>query len=207
MSKNAAIVIAAPPDRGSGQAIERRTLDMVRTVVAAVNVPVAVKLSPSYTSLVHFVRQLDEAGAHGMVLFNRFYQPDINVEELEIERTLHLSDSSELPLRLNWLAILSGQVRASLAVSGGVHTAVDAVKAVMAGAHAIQFVSALLRSGPEYIRTIRREMVEWMERQGYESLRQMHGNMNRLRCPDPSAFERSNYIRILHSWHSWRGDP
>ncbi len=188
----------------SAEAIERRTLEMVRAVVHAVRIPVAVKLSPHYTALAHLARRLDEAGASGLVLFNRFYQPDIDVEELNVARSLHLSDSSELNLRLRWLAILSGRVRASLAASGGVHTAVDVVKAVMSGAHAVQVVSALLRHGPGYLAELVRRLDIWLEEHEYESLAQMVGSMSLLRCPDPHAYERANYIPVLQSWPSSR---
>jgi dihydroorotate dehydrogenase (fumarate) len=184
----------------SGDALEQRTLEMVRSTLAEVTIPVAIKLSPFYTSLAHFASHLDQVGVHGMVLFNRFYQADIDVEALEAVPALHLSNSPELLLRLQWLAILSGDVKASLAVSGGVHTPIDAIKAVMAGAHAVQLVSALLRSKPEYLRTIREAVAVWMEEHEYESLEQMQGSMNLHRCPDPKAFTRTNYLRILQSW-------
>src|SRR4029078_1749679 len=131
--------------------IERQAVETVREVKKAVTIPGAVKLSPFYTALAHLARELDQAGADGLVLFNRFYQPDIDPEELTATRTLHLSDSSELPLRLHWMAILSGRVRASLAVTGGVHTALDVVKSTMTGAHITQMVSALLKHGPMHL--------------------------------------------------------
>jgi dihydroorotate dehydrogenase (fumarate) len=161
---------------------------------------VALKLSPFYSSLAHFSRQADAAGVDALVLFNRFYQPDIDVEHLQVRETLHLSSSAELPLRLRWVAALSGRVRADLAVTGGVHTALDAVKAVMAGAHAVQVVSALLRQGPELLRILRADLERWMAEQEWPSLQQMRGNMNLQRCPDPAAYERANYMLMLHSW-------
>ncbi len=194
--------LATDPEE-SGQALEQRNLEMVRTVVAEVKIPVAVKLWPTYTSLANFALQLDSAGVSGMVLFNQFYQADIDTEKLEVKRSLDLSSSADLPLRLTWLAILSAQVSATLAVSGGVHTAEDAVKAVMAGASAVQMVSALLQDGPDRLRTIRQEVASWMEEREYESLQQMKGSMNRLRCPDPKAFERANYLHILQSWRGY----
>lgn len=184
----------------SAQEIEDRTVEMLRAVKASVRIPVAVKLSPFYTSLAHLARRLDDAGADGLVLFNRFYQPDIDVEELQALRALHLSNSSELPLRLRWLAILSGRVRASLAVTGGVHTAVDAVKAMMTGAHAVQIVSALLKHGPGYLRTLITDFRSWMEEHEYEYLRQLQGNMNLQACPDPKVYERANYMLVLQGW-------
>jgi dihydroorotate dehydrogenase (fumarate) len=181
-------------------AVERRTLEIVRTVKAALKIPVAVKLSPFFSALPHFVRQLQQAGADGLVLFNRFYQPDIDVENLEAAPTLHLSDPSELLLRLRWLAIVAPAVTIPLAVSGGVHSGMDAIKSVMAGASAVQVVSALLKNGPEYLKTIRVEMERWMHEHEYESLRQMLGSMSLAHCPDPNAFSRANYMRILQTW-------
>lgn len=194
--------VATNPDE-KGETIEQRTLEMVRSVVAKVDIPVAIKLSPYYTSMASFARALEQAGVHGMVLFNRLYQPDFDIEELEIERSLHLSDSSELLLRLTWLAVLSGHTSASLAASGGVHTAVDAIKAVMAGAHAVQMVSALLRQGPEHLGRIRQGVSDWMEEHEYDSLAQMQGNMNLKHCPDAKAFERTNYMHLLQSWRPY----
>jgi dihydroorotate dehydrogenase (fumarate) len=185
----------------SAQAVERRTLELLQAVKAHIGIPVAVKLSPYYSALGHVAQQLDQTGADGFVIFNRFYQPDIDVEELTVDHQLHLSDSSELLLRLRWLAILSGRVTASLAVTGGVHTPLDAIKAVMCGAHAVQMVSALLTHGPEQLSTIRQGMAEWLETHEYESLAQMQGSMNLLRCPDPKAYERTNYVEMLQSWH------
>jgi dihydroorotate dehydrogenase (fumarate) len=182
-------------------AVERRVVEVAREVRESVTVPLAVKLSPFYSSLPHLARRLDDEGADGLVLFNRFYQPDIDLETLEAAPKLHLSESSELLLRLRWLAVLSGRVRASLAASGGVHTSHDALKAAMAGAHAVQVVSALLQHGPQYLRTLRDGMARWLEEHEYESLRQLHRSMSLERCPDPRAFERGNYMRILQSWH------
>lgn len=184
----------------SGERVEDRAIDLARSIKASVTIPVAVKLSPFYSSLAHFARQLDHTGVDGLVLFNRFYQPDIDIEELEVERTLHLSNSSELPLRLRWLAILSGRIRPSLAVSGGIHTPADVVKAIMAGAHAVQVVSALLQRGPEYLRVLRGELARFLEEHEYESLKQMRGNMDLMACPDPKAYERANYMHLLQSW-------
>jgi dihydroorotate dehydrogenase (fumarate) len=188
----------------SGAAIEDRTIEMVKSVKQAVRVPVAIKLSPFYSSLGHFAKRLDDAGVDGLVLFNRFYQPDIDPEALTALRALHLSSSSELPLRLRWLAILSGRVKASLSVTGGVHTALDAIKSVMAGAHSVQLVSALLQRGPAYLRTIREKVEGWMREHEYESLAQMQGSMNLLACPDPSVYERANYMLMLQSWRESR---
>jgi dihydroorotate dehydrogenase (fumarate) len=138
----------------------------------------------------------------GLVLFNRFYQPDIDIEELQVRRALHLSHSSELPLRLRWLAILSGRVKASLAVSGGVHTVVDVIQSVMTGAHAVQLVSALLQRGPGYLAVLRQGLTKWLEEHEYDSLRQMQGSMNLESCPDPRVYERANYMLMLQGWRA-----
>ena len=179
-------------------------LEIVRTARIAVKIPSAVKLSPFYSSLANLAREVTRAGANGFVMFNRFYQPDIDPEKLEHAPVLHLSDSSELLLRLHWLAILSGRLDASLAASGGIHTPIDAVKAVMAGAHAVQMVSSLLKNGPAHLSVVRDGLASWLEEHEYRSLREAQGCMNLVRCPDPAALERGNYMRILQSW---RPDP
>ena len=184
----------------SATSVEDRLLETVAAVRQTVRMPIAVKLSPFFTSVAHIATRLQMLGADGLVLFNRFYQPDLDLERLEAAPKLQLSDSSELLLRLRWLAILSGSVDASLAVSGGVHTSQDALKAVMAGADAVQVVSALLRYGPAYLQVIREGMANWLEEHEYDSLRQLHRSMSLQRCPDPQAFERGNYVRILQSW-------
>ncbi len=191
--------VATDPEEGPVQ-VEKRTLEIVRKVKAGVKVPVAVKLSPFFSALPHFVRQLEAAGADGIVLFNRFYEPDIDPVELAVAPVLHLSDSTELLLRLRWLAIVAPVVKGSLACSGGVHVAVDAVKAVMAGAHAVQVVSALLKNGPGQLQAIRSGMAKWMEDNEFASVTQMRGNMSLAKCPDARAFERGNYMRLLQSW-------
>jgi dihydroorotate dehydrogenase (fumarate) len=182
--------------------VEDTAVEMVQEIKKSVTIPVAAKLSPFYSSLPHFARRLDAAGVDGLVLFNRFYQPDIDVDALEVRRTLHYSTSTELNLRLRWLAILSGHLRPSLAVSGGVHTTVDAVKAVMTGADAVQMVSALLVHGPEELTKIREGLGLWLEEHEYESLGQMRGSMNLMRSPDPESYERANYIQILQGWEA-----
>jgi dihydroorotate dehydrogenase (fumarate) len=188
--------VATDPEE-SGEAVEKRVVEVVQAVRGAVKIPIAVKLSPFFSSLPHLAKRLEAVGANGMVLFNRFYQPDIDVEELEVVPKLRLSSSSELLLRLHWLAILSGRADLSLGATGGVHTALDAVKVVMAGAHGVQMVSALLKNGPEHLRKVRDEMTSWMEQHEYESVDQMRGSMSLLKSPDPAAFERVNYVRIL----------
>ena len=180
--------------------VEKRTLDVVRTVKAQVKIPVAVKLSPFFSSLAHFAVELEAAGADGLVLFNRFFQPDINVEELLAEPSLQLSGPSDLLLRLRWLAVLHGRVKGSLAVTGGVHDGIGALKAVMAGADAVQMVSALLIHGPERLAQARAGLAEWLEEHEYESLAQARGSMSLLKSPNPQAFTRANYMRILNGW-------
>jgi len=184
----------------SGADVELRLLDVVRAIEDQLTIPVAVKLSPFFSSFANLASQLDDAGAGALVIFNRFYQPDIDPDALDAVPRLQLSDSSELLLRLRWLAILSGRVRASLAATGGVHTAVDAIKAVMSGAHAVQMVAALLTHGPMHLAKVRREMSHWLEEREYQSLEQSQGSMSLLRCPDPAAFERGNYMKILQTW-------
>ena len=181
-------------------AVETRAVDVVREVKRALGIPVAVKLSPFYSSLPAFVRRLEQAGADGVVLFNRFYQADIDPESLDVVRTLSLSEPSELLLRLRFIAIVYGSVRLSIAATGGVHCALDAVRAVMAGASGVQMVSALLRHGPGHLATVLSDLRRWFEEHEYTSLRQAVGSMSLARCPDPAAYERGNYIQILQSW-------
>jgi dihydroorotate dehydrogenase (fumarate) len=182
------------------QVLEHRIVEIAARMKRELSIPVAVKLSPFFTALGHLAAELDAAGVDALVLFNRFYQADIDVEELAVQRSLRLSDSSELLLRLRWLAILSGRVRPDLAITGGVHEVIDVVKAVMCGAHAVQLVSSLLRRGPEHLATLRGELARWLEEHEYDSLAQMRGSMSLERCPNPSAFERADYIGVLQSW-------
>ena len=179
--------------------LESRAIEMVKQVKASTKLPLAVKLSPFYTSMVHMADRLVNAGADALVIFNRFYQPDINVEELDVTR-VNLSSDSELLLRLRWLAILSCKVKASLAVTGGVHTEIDVVKSVMAGADAVQMVSALLENGPEHLMAVRENLEQWLVEHEYDSLDQARGSMNLENCPNPTAYERANYIQVLQSW-------
>jgi dihydroorotate dehydrogenase (fumarate) len=183
-------------------AVEQRMLDVARNVKQSISIPLAVKLSPFFSSITNLCCQLDQLGIDGIVLFNRFYQPDIDLELLEAVPKLQLSDPSELLLRLRWLAIVSPHVQASLACSGGVHSGQDAVKAIMAGARAVQVVSALLEHGPKYLGTIIKELQQWMEEKEYTAVRLMQGSMSLVRCPDPHAFERANYMRVLQSWRA-----
>jgi len=176
-------------------------LETVRTIKTHITIPIAVKLSPFYSSVAHLALELEAAGADGLVLFNRFYQPDIDPEMLESVPRLQLSTPDELLLRLRWLAILSGRTRVSLAATGGVHTGIDALKAVMAGAHAVQMTSALLHHGPGRLAIALRELTQWLIDHEYHSLRQAQGSMSLEKSPNPEAFERGNYMRILQTWH------
>ncbi|MFZ1377688.1 MAG: dihydroorotate dehydrogenase-like protein [Geothrix sp.] len=184
----------------SASDVEKRTLDIVRAVKAEVKIPVSVKLSPFFSALAHFAVELEGAGADGLVLFNRFFQPDINVEELVAEPSLQLSGPADLLLRLRWLAVLHGHVKGSLAVTGGVHDGIGALKAVMAGADAVQMVSALLIHGPDRLAQSRATLAEWLEEHEYESLAQARGSMSLVKSPNPQAFTRANYMRILNGW-------
>lgn len=184
----------------AGDQIEADMVEMVRSVAGSVKIPVAVKLSPFHTALAQFASTLDRAGAAGLVLFNRFYQPDLNVDELEVTPQLKLSDPSELLLRLRWLAILSPHVSGSLSAGGGVHTSHDFIKSILAGAHTVQVVSAILKNGPQVISTMLAGLEAWMAEYGYLRVDEFRGAMNLRRCPDPAEFERANYIRILQSW-------
>lgn len=187
----------------TGADVEKRALELVKAIRAEVTLPIAVKLSPFFSSLPNFVGQLKAAGANGVVLFNRFYQPDINIEDLDTDSVLELSTPAELRLRLRWLAVLSAKVDGiSYAATGGVHSAQDAVRAIMAGASTAQMVSALLQNGPDYIGTVLADLGQWLEEHEYESVAQMRGTMNLKHCPDATAFERANYLRILKSWQA-----
>jgi dihydroorotate dehydrogenase (fumarate) len=187
-----------PTDPGLNSVqIEQRYVDLVRDVAASVTIPVAVKLGHTFSALAHLAQRLEQAGARALVLFNRFYQPDFNLEQLEVVSHLELSRPYELLLRIHWVAILYGHIRADMAVTGGVHTADEVVKAMMAGARVAMMTSALLMHGIEHLAAVRAELVGWMEEHEYASIRQMQGSMSQRFVPDPSAFERTNYLRVL----------
>jgi dihydroorotate dehydrogenase (fumarate) len=183
-----------------GGTLEARTVEIVDEVKRAVDIPVAVKIGPFYSSFANMAKQLEEAGADGLVLFNRFYQPDFDIDNLEVVPNLELSSSYELRLRLRWLALLHNRVKPSLAVTGGVHTGLDAVKSVMAGAHAVQIVSALLVHGAGHLKKIKADMSAWMAEHEYESVEQMRGCMSLEGTDDLASLVRSNYVQILKSW-------
>jgi dihydroorotate dehydrogenase (fumarate) len=183
-----------------GVAIERRLTDVVRDLKRVLRIPVAVKLSPFFSAFANVARQLDEAGADGLVLFNRFYQPDIDIRKMEVVPTLDLSTSAELRLLLRWLAILHGRVRPSLAVTGGVATPDDGIKAILAGADVVQLVSALLLRGPMHLTAMRTGLERWLDWHKADSLAEVRGRCSLQHARDPRAFERAQYIRTLHSW-------
>jgi dihydroorotate dehydrogenase (fumarate) len=183
--------------RLTSEDVEKTYLDIVRAVKAAVTIPVAVKLSPFFSNLSNMAQRLDAAGADSLVLFNRFYQPDIDLEELEIRPNVLLSTPQALRLPLTWIGILYGRVKAGLAATGGVHGAEDVVKLLMVGANVTMMCSSLMRNGINHLRHVERELRDWMEAHEYESAAQMQGSMSQLRCPDPGAFERAQYMRAV----------
>jgi dihydroorotate dehydrogenase (fumarate) len=183
-----------------GRQVERMYCDLAARVKASVRIPLAVKLSLYFSSMVNMARRLDQTGVDALVLFNRFYQPDFDLENLEVVPNLILSSSYEFLLRLHWVAIIYGHVRADLAVTGGVHTALDVLKAMMAGARVAMMTSALLKHGIEHLTKVRTDLVAWMEQHEYESIRQMQGSMSQMSVADPAAFLRANYVRVLSSY-------
>ncbi len=180
--------------------IEEIYLHDLRAIKGSVRIPVAMKLSPFFTAPANMARRLDEAGADALVLFNRFYQPDFDLERLDVVPSLNLSVPQEMRLPLLWIAVLHGRVKASLAATSGIHGAQDALKMLMAGADAVMMASALLREGPGHIATVLRDMARWMEEHEYASVAQMKGSMSQRSVADPAAFERANYMKILNSW-------
>jgi dihydroorotate dehydrogenase (fumarate) len=184
----------------SGQDVEQRYLDILRTVKATVKIPVALKLSPFFSAIGHMTRRLDEGGADSLVLFNRFYQPDLDIDRLEVAPTLKLSQAGEIRLPLLWIALLKGHVKASLAATRGVETSTEVIKYLLAGADAVMTASALLRNGPGYARTLVSGLVEWMEDREFESVDQIRGIMSHRKVKNPAAFERANYIKVLESY-------
>jgi len=184
----------------AGDQVVQMYFDLVSQVRASVRIPLAVKISPYFSSLPHVAKRLDQAGADALVLFNRFYQPDFDLENLEVVPNLILSTPHELFLRLNWVAILYGHLKADMAVTGGIHTALDVLKAMMAGARVAMMTSALLKNGIGHLATVHSELLKWMEEHEYESIRQMQGSMSQRAVADPSAFQRANYVRVLSSY-------
>jgi len=190
--------LATNPDEDAAS-VEARLIDIVAVLKESITIPLAVKLSPFYSSLPNLAARLDMIGAQGIVLFNRFYQPDLDPAQLRTLPLLDLSTPDELLLRLRWLAILSASYQGSLAITGGVHSGLDAVKAVMAGAHAVQMVSALIRNGVPYLATVRGEFERWGNEHGYESIADMRGTMARAGTQPTGGSERRDYVRLLQS--------
>ena len=191
--------LVTDPLRTSVQ-VENDYCDLVRDLKSSLRVPVAVKLSHFLTAPANLAGQLDVAGANGLVLFNRFYQPDFDIEQMEVIPRLALSHSQELLLRLHWVAIIYGHVQSDLAITGGVHTAEDVIKSIMAGAKVAMMTSALLQKGVRHASSVIAELVRWMEEHQYASIEQMRGSMSYRSAPDPAAFERVNYMRTLSSY-------
>ncbi|MEK6752588.1 MAG: dihydroorotate dehydrogenase-like protein [Chloroflexota bacterium] len=187
------------PDLTSSE-LENAQVELVAEVKSAIAIPLAVKLSPFITALPNFARRIVEAGANGLVLFNRFYQPDIDLDELDIIHNLDLSTSSDLRLPLRWISILYGKVHADFALTSGVHTAKDVIKAMMAGAKVAMTASNLLHRGEQAVGPILSEIEEWMKEREYESVEQMQGSMSQKNVKEPAAFERANYMKVLGSW-------
>ncbi|MEK7234137.1 MAG: dihydroorotate dehydrogenase-like protein [Elusimicrobiota bacterium] len=183
-----------------GAVVEQTHVDILSAVRSAVSIPIAVKLAPFFSNMASMAKRLDDAGAGGLVLFNRFYQPDFDLERLEVRPNLLLSTPQALRLPLHWTAVLSGRVKADLAATSGIHTAVDVLKLLMAGATTTMLCSALYKFGFEHIKTIETELVRWMEERDYVSVSQMRGSMSQRNCADPSAFERRQYIRTLTTY-------
>jgi len=182
-----------------GVEVEQTYIEIVRAVRSAITIPVTVKLSPFFSSMANMAKQLDQAGANGLVLFNRFYQPDIDIDELEIRPNVLLSTPQALRLPLTWIGILYGRIKASLAATSGVHGPEDVIKLLMVGADITMLCSTLLRNGINHLRYIEHGLIDWMEKHEYESVAQMKGSMSQLRCADPSAFERAQYMKAVKS--------
>ena len=187
---------ASDPDTSSAE-VERQMLQILWEVKGELRIPVAVKLPPLFTAFANFALQIDSAGADGIVLFTRFHKIDFDVLELEVRRHVELSSSADLDLRLRGTAVLAGRVKASLGITGGVHTALDVIKATMAGAHVVQLVSALMRNGPQYLRSLRTEVEAWMLANEWNSLEEMRGNMSFQRIPNPAVYEREHFRRMF----------
>ena len=184
----------------SGSEIEERVLEIARMVRKSVKIPVAVKLSPFYSSVAHLAGCLEKEKIDGLVLFNRFFQPEIDVETLEVSPRLDLSNQEDLRVRLRWLGMLRDQVTLSLGCSGGVHSSEDVVRALLAGADAVQVVSALLRKGPGYLASLLAGLSAWMNEHEYETVKEIRGALSMRNCPDAEAYERGNYLRTLQLW-------
>ena len=181
----------------TGEQVEQNYIDTMQQVREKVRMKVAVKLSPYFSNLAHFAQRIDKAGADGLVLFNRFYQPDIDLEKLEVNPSIVLSKSYDMRLPLRWIAMLKGKVKADLAATGGIHTAWDVIKMMMVGANVTQLNSILMKKGLTELRSIEKTMIHWMEEHEYESVKQMQGSMSAQNVPNPGKFERAQYMKAL----------
>jgi dihydroorotate dehydrogenase (fumarate) len=186
----------------TGAAVEKRYVELVESVTKQVKLPVAVKVAPYFSAMANMASQLTKAGASGLVLFNRFLQPDIELDELQVAPHLMLSTSDELRLALRWIAILRGRVGASLAATGGAHTPEDLLKLLLAGADCVMLASSLLKKGPTHIGTLLNGVRDWMVEREYSSVEQLKGSLSQQACPDPDSFERANYMKALQSYSS-----
>lgn len=184
----------------TGAQFEQRAVELIAAVRSTISIPLAVKIGPYFSAPANFARQAVNAGADGLVLFNRFLHPDINIETMSVMPELELSHSSELRLVLRWIGVLYGQIRASLAATSGIHTGAAAIKAMMAGADVAMMTSALLLHGPEHVSSVLQEMTTWLTEHEFESVRQLKGSMSRVHCPNPDGYERANYLRALTSF-------
>ena len=184
----------------TGEQVEQTYIDIVRTVTSTVNLPVAVKLSPFFSNMANMAKRLSDAGASGLVLFNRFYQPDIDLETLEVEPNLLLSTSREMRLPMRWIAILYGTIPVDFAATSGIRTAHDVIKMMMVGANVTMLVSVLLSHGIEQLRQIEKDIVEWLEVKKYDSIAQLQGSLSQINCPNPSVFERVQYLKALQTY-------
>jgi dihydroorotate dehydrogenase (fumarate) len=186
--------------RVTGAEVEQRYIDVLKAVKSTVKIPVAIKLGPFFSSMANMAKRLDEAGADGLVLFNRFYQPDVDIEALEVVPNVQLSNSKSLRLPLRWIGILFGRINASIAATSGVHTAADAVKLIMAGADVTMLCSSVLLNGPKHLATVLNDLEHWMQEHEYVSVMQMRGSMSQKGVADPSIFERANYMKALNRY-------
>jgi dihydroorotate dehydrogenase (fumarate) len=191
--------VPADPSSSSDE-IEKLYLELVTEIRQTVTIPVAVKVGPYFSSFANMAQRLEAAGANAIVIFNRFYQPDFDLDALEVKPTLTLSDSSELLLRLHWAAILYGKIQADIAITGGVHTAEDVIKSMMSGARVTMLASALLENGIGYLRPLRNQLEAWLQKHEYESVQQMQGSMSQQNVPNPKAYQRANYMKVLSGY-------
>ncbi|MDQ1317328.1 MAG: hypothetical protein QG588_980 [Candidatus Poribacteria bacterium] len=184
------------------QQVEQMYIDVARSVKNSVNIPVALKISPYFSSMANMAKQFDQIGCNALVIFNRFYQPDLDPAKLEVKPKLVLSTSDELTLRLRWVAMLYSRINADMAVTGGVHTVEDVIKSVMAGAKVAMMTSALMKNGINHLTTVKDGMIKWMEEHNYSSVADMQGKLSQQSVAEPAAFERANYMKLLKGFMS-----